>query len=360
MSDVDHSTAADALAERLFGSVLEAFDLMAVYLGDRLGYYTALADRGPLTSAELAEAAGTVERYTREWLEQQATTGIVDVVDIGAPADERRFYLAPGHAEVLTDPVSLAYMAPAAQMLAASGFQLAAIADAHRSGGGVSWRQFGRDMREAQGAFNRPFFMRLLPRDWFGSVPELRAKLDGGARMADIGCGYGWSAIGLAGAYPNLTVDGYDVDEPSIEAARANAEAGGVADRVAFHARDAADSELAGAYDIVAAFECIHDLPDPVGVLTTMRRLAAEDGAVVVMDEKVAPSFGAIGDEVERLMYGFSNMVCLPDGLSHPGSVGTGTVMRHETLEMYAREAGFEAVHVLPIEADLWRFYRLS
>lgn len=360
MTDVDHGAAAEALAERLFGSVLEAFDLMAVYLGDRLGYYQALADRGPSTSAELAEAAGTVERYTREWLEQQATTRIVEVADVAAPAADRRFYLGPGHAEVLTDPVSLAYMAPAAQMLAASGFQLAAIAEAHRSGGGVSWTQFGYDMREAQGAFNRPFFMRLLPGDWFGSVPELRDKLEGGARMADIGCGYGWSAIGLARAYPALTVDGYDVDEPSIETARANAAAEGVADRVSFHARDAAGADLGGGYDIVAAFECIHDLPDPVGVLTTMRRLAGEDAMVIVMDEKVAPSFGAIGDEIERLMYGFSNMICLPDGLSHPGSVGTGTVMRHETLEMYGRDAGFETIEVLPIEADLWRFYRLS
>ncbi len=202
--------------------------------------------------------------------------------------------------------------------------------------------------------------MSLLPNDWFGGVPELRARLESGARMADVGCGYGWSAIGLAAAYPGLQVDGYDVDAPSIDVANANADAEGLADRVVFHARDAGDSDLAGEYDIVAAFECIHDLPDPVGVLTSMRRLVSDNGMVIVMDEKVAPSFGAIGDEVERLMYGFSNMICLPDGLSHPGSVGTGTVMRLETLEMYAEEAGFSSVEVLPIEADLWRFYRLA
>lgn len=360
MTDVDHDSAAEALAERLFGAVLEAMDLMAVYIGDRLGYYQVLADHGPCTSAELAQRAGTHERYAREWLEQQATTGILDVEDVSAPAAERRFSLSAGHAEVLTDPVSLAYMAPAAQMLAASGHQLAAIVEAHRSGGGVSWAQFGPDMREAQGAFNRPFFVRLLPGEWFGAVPELRTKLDAGARMADVGCGYGWSAIGLAKAYPMLRVDGYDVDEPSIEAATANAEAEGLSDRVRFHARDAASADIEGTYDIVAAFECVHDLPDPVGVLATMSRLAADDAIVIVMDEKVAPTFGAIGDEVERLMYGFSNMVCLPDGLSHPGSVGTGTVMRRETLERYAREAGFSSVEVMPIDADLWRFYRLS
>lgn len=351
---------AEALAERLFGAVLESMDLMTVYIGDRLGYYRVLADVGPVTSGELADHAGTVERYAREWLEQQATTGIVDVDDPAAAPGDRRFTLPAGHVEVLTDPVSLAYMAPAAQMLAAAGHQLSAIVDAHRSGGGVSWEEYGRDMREAQGAFNRPFFMQKLGQDWFPSVPELDGLLRSGARMADVGCGYGWSAIGLARSYPGLIVDGFDLDGASIDEATLNAAEEGVADRVRFHHRDAGDKGIEGDYDLVTAFECIHDLPDPVGVLETMRRLAGDDGIVVVMDEKVAPSFGVIGDEIERMMYGFSNMICLPDGLSHPGSVGTGTVMREETLATYARDAGFSRTEVLPVEADLWRFYRLS
>jgi 2-polyprenyl-3-methyl-5-hydroxy-6-metoxy-1,4-benzoquinol methylase len=353
------AAATEALAERLFSAVLEAMDIMAVYIGDRLDYYRLLEAHGPSTPGDLAVRAGTTERYVREWLEQQATTGILDVADAAAPPEDRLFSLPAGHAAVLTDPISLAYMAPAAQMLAAAGHQLSAIVDAHRTGGGVSWADFGHDMREAQGAFNRPFFMQLLGSDWFAAVPDLDRRLAGGARMADVGCGYGWSSIGLAKAYPTLRVDGYDLDGPSIEEANANAAAEGLADRVRFYRRDAADSVAAGGYDVVAAFECIHDLPNPVGVLETMRQLAAADGIVVVMDEKVAPSFGAVGDEIERLMYGFSNVICLPDGMSHPGSVGTGTVMRQDTLAMYAQEAGFEVVDVLPIEADLWRFYQL-
>ena len=134
--------------------------------------------------------------------------------------------------------------------------------------------------------------------------------------MADVGCGLGWSAIGIALAYPDATVDGYDVDGPSIEAARRNAREAGVDDRVRFHAVDAAtvDGE---SYDAVFAFECIHDLPDPVGVLAAMRRLAGDAGAVVVMDERVAETFTAPGDDVERLMYGYSLVCCLADGMAH-------------------------------------------
>ena len=156
-----------------------------------------------------------------------------------------------------------------------------------------------------------------------------------------------------------ITVDGYDTDEPSITAARRHAEERGVADRVSFHSVDVATLQLDAAYDVATAFECIHDLAQPVRVLEAMRRMARVDGFVLVMDERVAEAFPGRGDEVERLMYGFSNFICLPDGLSHQPSVGTGTVMRPETLTSYARQAGFEEAEILPIDNDLWRFYRL-
>lgn len=115
----------------------------------------------------------------------------------------------------------------------------------------------------------------------------------------------------------------------------------------------------AGDYDLVTAFECIHDLPHPVGVLRSAHRLVKPGGTVVVMDERVPDAFTGPGDPVEQLMYGISMLICLPDGLSHPGSVGTGTVMRHETLRGYARAAGFADAQVLPIEHEMFRFYRL-
>lgn len=354
-----HETSADELSRRLFDATLGAMDVFTVYIGSRLGYYRLLADHGPQSSAELAGRAGTEERYTREWLEQQVITGILGVDDVSAPTAERRYSISTGHREALTDELSLAFITPFAKMIAAAGVQLPRIVDAHRNGGGVSWAQYGTDMRQAQGDMNRPFFANLLGREWFAAVPDIHTRLSGGARVADIGCGHGWSAIALAHAYPEVSVDGYDVDEPSVETANANAEAEGVSDRARFYLVDAAQSPSDSRYDLVAAFECIHDLPQPVEVLATMRTLAGDDGLVVVMDEKVADAFGAVGDELERVMYGFSNLICLPDGMSSPGSVGTGTVMRQEKLADYARQAGFSGVEVLPIETDLWRFYHL-
>lgn len=349
------SSTPDALAEKVFASVLGTLDVFAIYVGDRLGYYRQLDEHGPLSSHELAERAGTVERYTREWLELQAVAGYLDVTD----DEPRRFSIPPGHAEALTDQLSLGYVAPLARMISAAALKLPDIVEVHRDGSGVSWDAFGHDMRESQGDMNKPFFLKLLAREWFGSIDDIAQRLVAGARVADIGCGLGWSAIALAQGYDGVTVDGYDLDIPSVEAATRHAAEQGVADRVSFHAVDAGDSAVDGAYDLVTAFECIHDMPDPISALRTMKRLAGDDGIVVVMDEKVSESFSPDADEVEHLMYGFSNFVCLPDGMSHGHSAGTGTVMRPDTLRGYARQAGFDDIEILPIETDFWRFYRL-
>ena len=154
-------------------------------------------------------------------------------------------------------------------------------------------------------------------------------------------------------------MEGYDADELSIGLARRNAEEAGIADRVTFHVRDASDPALEGCYDLATAFECIHDMGRPVEALGAMRRMVGERGAVIVADERVPDSFEAPGDDTDRLMYGWSVLFCLPTGLADEPSVGTGTVMRQRTLQRYADEAGYRGVEVLPIENDLWRFYRL-
>ena len=346
---------ADALTERLFGAVLATMDLHAVYLGDRLGYYRALA-AGPLTSAELAEHTGTAERYAREWLEQQAVTGILDT-DPEVDATHRRYTLPAQHVAPLVDVVDLGHVAPFARATIGFVKQVDHLVEAFRTGGGVSWDQLGPDAREGQAGANRPLFLGPLGQEYLPSIPDVDAVLRAGGRVADVGCGFGWSAIGIALAYPDATVDGYDVDGPSIEAARRNAREAGVDERVRFHAVDAAMVEDES-YDAVFAFECIHDLPDPVGVLAALRRLAG-GGAVVVMDERVAETFTAPGDDVERLMYGYSLMCCLADGMAHQPSAGTGTVMRPSTLRRYAVEAGFADVEILDIANDFFRFYRL-
>ena len=361
MTTIEHTSqeAVEAFADRLFTAVLGAQEVQATALGLRLGWYAALAGDGALTSVELAGRTGTAERYAREWLEHQAACGYVEVDDPAAAPTRRRFTLPPAQAEVLTDGDSLAYVAPLAQMTAALGSHLDAVADAYRSGGGVGWPTFGAEVMQAQAAANRPLFLHVLGPEYLRSIPAVDRALRAGGRVADIGCGAGWSSIGVALAYPDARVDGYDLDGPSIAEARANATEAGVADRVRFHQVDAATADEAGSYDLVMALECIHDLPHPVDVLAAMRRLGRDDGTVLVMDERVAETFTPDAPPVERLMYGYSLMCCLPDGMDHDHSAGTGTVMRPSTLAGYARDAGFAAVETLPIENDFFRFYEL-
>lgn len=353
---------ADALVERLFGATLAALDLFAVYLGDRLGYYRSLATDGPATSRELAQRTGTAERYSREWLEQQAVTGLLSVDGADTAATERRYALPAGYEAVLVDPESLTAMAPMAQVFAGCVAPLSQLLEAFRSGGGVPYEDYGADLAEGQAGTTRPQFRHLLAQEWLPAVPGLHARLqaDPPARVADIGPGLGWSSIAIAKAYPKVHVDGFDLDEASVTAARANAEAAGLSDRVSFHLQDAAEADLAGHFHFALAVECVHDMSNPVAVLAAMRRLVGETGQVLVVDEKVAERFTAPGDDVERFMYGFSILHCLPVGMVEQPSAATGTVMRSETLRGYAADAGFRKFGVLPIEHDFFRFYHLS
>lgn len=353
-------TSTDAFADRVFGSVLQTMDVFGIYLGETLGLYRALADLGPLDADELATHAGVHPRYAREWAEQQAITGIVEVDD--PSSDGRRFSLPAGHAEVLLDRESLAYLAPFVRITMAGGLALPSLIDAYRTGGGVSWAELGPDARTGQSDMNRPWFLQSIGTEWFPRVPDLQRRLEAGARVADVGCGEGWSSIAIALSYPETRVDGFDVDGPSIEAARRYAAEAGVADRVTFHLADAADLDLEDVFDVVVGFEFVHDLPHPIQVLAAMRRMAKPGAPVVIMDENVPERFAGdgIGNDVERAMYGFSMLICLPDGMSHQPSAATGTVFRPETMRRYAREAGFAGAEILPIENDLWRFYRLT
>ncbi len=351
----------DALVERIFESSIAMMELLSVYVGERLGLYRALAEGGGATAPELAAATGTHERYVREWLEQQAVCGILDVQDVRAQPEARRYRLPEGHDEVLLERDSLHYMTPLAQQLVGASRPLSAILEAFKTGSGVPYPEYGEDMREGIAYANRAMFVNLMGSEWLPAVPDVHERLqsDPPARVADIGCGTGWSSISIARAYPQARVDGFDLDQASIEEARVNAEAEGLANRVDFRVQDATDPELSGRYDLAIAIECIHDMSRPVEALKAMRSVVGEDGKVIVVDERVGESFTAPGDEIERLYYGFSILHCLPVGMAEQPSAGTGTVMRPETLRRYAAEAGFSRVEDLPIENEMWRFYRL-
>lgn len=292
-------------------------------------------------------------------MEQQAATGLLSASDAGEDA-VTRFLLTPAARDVLTDPASLRASAPLARLLTAAAVQTPALLRAYRRGGGVGWAQFGDDMRTAQADMNRPWLTAKLAAV-LRSDPELQALLERpGARAADIGCGAGWSTIAIAHAFTALHLDAVDIDAPSVALARRNVRDAGLEDRIEVTCGDAADVAPASV-DVVFAFECVHDLPHPVAVLTAARRALRPGGCVVVMDEPVAEAFAPPGDDLERLMYGFSLLVCLPDAMATPGGAATGTVMRPAVLTDYAHRAGFTSVEVAPLpDLGFWRFYRLQ
>ena len=348
----------ETFAEALFTAALATMELANVDLGVRLGLYEALWQHGPQTSAELADATGTVERYVREWLEQQAVAGVLEV-DPAQPPATRRFTLPAAHAHVLLDDDSEACMKPCAAIAPWVGRSVEIMTEEFRRGTGVAFGAFG--LHDLQAAFNRPVFANHLVQDWLPALPDVQAQLTAGSpvRIAEVGCGTGFAALLLAEAYPQVRVDGFDLDEASIRVAREAAEDRGLSDRVHFEVRDAADPTIVGHYDLVLAIEMIHDVPHPVSVLHTMRTLASRDAAVLVVDERTEPAFTVPSNPTERFLYSFSPLHCLAVSIQD-GGAGTGTVMRADTLRDYAERAGFSTVDVLDVDHPQFRLYRLS
>ena len=333
--------------------------MLSLYVGERLGLYAALAKQGWASPGQLAAASGTSERYVREWLEQQAAGGFLEVEDAAAPAEARRFRLPAGHAEVLVENDSLDWLGARPKSLVAVARKLPALLHAFRTGEGLA--DADAEAREAQAELGRAAYLTLLGSRWIPAVPDVHAPLqaDPPARVADVGCGGGWSAIALALAYPRVVVDAFDSDAESVELARRNASAKGVADRVRFTVTDAAAPPLDGPYDLVLVFEALHDMPRPVDALGAIRRLAGAVGTVLVVDEKVEDAFEPNADLLTRLNYGWSVLSCLSSAMLGPGAAGTGTVMRPATLKAYATAAGFTTVERLSVDHPFWNFYRL-
>jgi 2-polyprenyl-3-methyl-5-hydroxy-6-metoxy-1,4-benzoquinol methylase len=331
-----------------------ALELLSIHLGRRLGLYQAVTV--PRTPGELAAAAGIHERYAREWLEQQAVAGLVDVAAPSPKWDERSYVLTDHHTAVLIDPEHPAHVAPLADMFAGIAGVLDDVAAAYRTGGGVPYAEYGTIFRNGQAGINRPAFTHDLV-SWLQAVPDVAARLAEGGKLADLGCGAGWSTIALATALPHTEVIGYDSDPASIADAAANAAERGV--DVAFELADASALEAHGPFDLVVILEALHDMARPAEVLAAARRALASDGAVLVADEKVADEFTSQGDELERMMYGWSIVHCLPAALAESPSAAIGTVIRPAMVEALAAEAGFSAVHVSDIDAGFFRLYGL-
>ncbi|MDJ0925743.1 MAG: methyltransferase domain-containing protein [Acidimicrobiia bacterium] len=342
-----------ALDERLIASTVGALELFSIHLGRNLGLYEALDE--PRTVAELAETSGIDSRYSREWLEQQAVAGFVTVDDPELTWNRRRYWLDADQHALFARPEHLSHVSPLADMVVGIGQVLPDVANAFSSGGGVPYPNYGASFRDGQAGINRPAFTHELATTWLGAVPDVAERLNQGGRVADLGCGAGWSTIALARAFPNCEVVGIDNDRASIADARANAAAAGVA--VRFEWTDA--SELNGPYDLVLILEALHDLAAPVGVLRQVRRTLAGHGAVLVADEKVNDRFVAPGDELERMMYGWSVVHCLPATLAEEGSAGIGTVLRPDLVATLAGDAGFTSTELSDIDAGFFNLYTL-
>ena len=346
----------EALVNRLFESALGALDLYTVGLGVRLGLYASLHEDGSANSAELAARTGIAPRYAREWLEQQAVTGILRVSSDGT-AEERRFELPESAVPVLLDPTSPAYVAPIAAFLPPLGQTFDRLLEAYRTGEGIAWSDFPPEAVEAQAAFNRPAFTHELG-DWLAAVPEIDERLRSGpSRVADLACGAGWSSQAIARRYPDAVVHGFDIDDTSVALARRLASGSEVADRVEFEVCDLSEpAEIR--YDAATMFEALHDLSHPVRVLTSARQSLVPGGILLVADERAAEEFTAPGDPFERLFYNCSVLICLPGSLAD-GGVGTGAAIRPSTVARYAAEAGFASCEIAAIEHPLFRFYLL-
>ncbi|MCH8950366.1 MAG: methyltransferase domain-containing protein [Chloroflexi bacterium] len=345
----------EALAERLMGEVNAAMSCLTLHLGDRLGLFQALVDAGPGTATELAERTGLSERLLREWLECLAAGGYLE-----HDGETAKFSLPPEHAAVLVNRDHPAYSAALFYWVPSLAGVVEPLIEAFRSGGGVPYEAYGSAALEAIGTGNRPMFVNDYASKWIAAMPDVESRLRAGGRVAEIGCGIGWSSIALAQGFPSAHIDGVDLDKASIEQARRHAQQAGVADRVVFHLASAEEAPLEGPYDLVTAIECIHDMAYPVRALRRIRELAGADGTVLIADEAVGDTLEENSNFFGHLMYNFSVLHCLPQALVFPQAAGTGTVMRPSVLRRYAQEAGFTRFDVLPIENPVWRFYRLT
>ncbi len=345
------------LDQRLIEATTHALEMFGVYLGTRLGLYLALA-HGSHTPAGLAAAAGIHPRYAREWLEQQAVAGFLAVEDVQTPAEDRCYSLPSEHRSVLVDPENPAHVAPFAEMVVGIAAAMDSVVVAYRTGSGVPFGAYGADMRRGQGAINRPAFRTDLASGWLAAMPDLHERLRRpGARIADLGCGVGWSSVALAAAFPAARVVGLDLDEPSIGEAHRNAAREGV--RVEFLHADAAALAVHGPFDAVLIIEALHDMARPVEILAACRGALTVGGSVVVVDEHVSPEFIAPGDTLERMMYGWSITHCLPAAMAEQPSAALGTVLRPAMLEQLARQAGFAEVDLVNVDAGFFNVYRL-
>ena len=307
-----------------------------VIIGEKLGLYKTLAESGPLTPAELAKKTNTNERYVREWLSAQAAGGYVMY-----EADSGKYVMTEEQAFALANEDSPAYLPGAFQLATAALKAEPKISDAFRSGAGFGWHEHDHGLFEGTEKFFRPNYIGNLITSWIPALEGVEAKLTRGAKVADIGCGHGASTILLAKAFPKSKFIGFDYHGASIEAARKAAKKAGVADRVTFE-QASAKAYPGNDYDLVAFFDCLHDMGDPVGAATHVLRSLAKDGTWMIVEpfanDRVEQNLNPVG----RVYYSASTLICTPASRSQEVGLALGAQAGEARIRDVANRGGFK------------------
>jgi SAM-dependent methyltransferase len=329
---------AEAFITQLVVEAGAAMNAALIRIGDALGLYRAMGDAEPVTAAELAARTETHERYVREWLNAQAAGGFVEY---DAASDTYR--LPAEHAIALADESSPFSQAGLFQAVVSSIRAEDRVREAFRTGGGVGWGEHHCGLFHGVERLFGVAYRTALIAEWIPALDGVEAKLRAGARVADVGCGHGLATILLAQAYPRSTFAGFDAHAESIDVARARAAAEGVGDRVRFEIAGAADFPGED-YDLIAHFDALHDLGDPVASAKRVREALAPDGTWMIVEplagDRIEDNLHPLG----RLDYAFSTLVCTPGSLSQPGRMGLGTQAGEARLADVARAGGFGSV----------------
>ena len=340
MTSTDQAPAVDMdkLMEFVFkvvGEIGATLNTALVVMGDRLGLYRALAGAGPLTPADLADRTGTAERYVREWLNAQAAGGFVSY-----DPDSGRYTLPPEQAMALTDENCPAYLPGFFQIALGSVTDSARITEVAQTGAGFGWREHGSDVFEGCERCFRPGYNAHLITEWLPALDGVVAKLETGARVADVGCGHGASTILMAQAFPQSTFTGSDYHDGSIETARRQADKAGVSDRARFETSPSTGYEGTG-YDLVTMFDCLHDMGDPVGAARHVLSTLAPDGTWMIVEPQAGDRVEDNLNPVGRAYYSFSTLLCTPASLSQDVGLALGAQAGEARIADVVKAGGF-------------------
>jgi SAM-dependent methyltransferase len=344
----------EAFLHKAMGDLVGSAVSMMCALGDRLGLFKDLQANGPATSFELAQRTQIQERYAREWLSSMASAGYL-TYDRGS----ERFTLPPEHAPVLAQESGPFFFGGIYQQLPPMVANYDRLLDAFRNGGGVSQSAYGEGFWDGLERFTGSWFENMLLPVWLPAMPEVQAKLEHGATVADVGCGRGRAIIKLAQAFPKSRFVGYDACEPTIVRASANAQAAGVSDRVRFELRDVTHG-LPEQYDVITTFDVVHDAIDPSGLLHAIRQALRPDGIYVCLEISCSDSLDGNIGPLGGMLYAVSVMYCMTTSLAGNGA-GLGTMGLPEgRLTEMCRAAGFSTVRRVPIDNPFNSIYEVK